>query len=115
MHYLAAGVALNLRCFSGGLGEYPQKTQIWAIFGVPFLQHPPYKALRLKCDKPRYAMQKCLRSFNLWDRFSQFSQLTFGFAFGRQFIYLLHLPIDLSEFAFGIDFTTQLGFGIGTP
>jgi hypothetical protein len=27
-----AGVALSLRCFSVGLGEYPQKTQIEAFF-----------------------------------------------------------------------------------
>jgi hypothetical protein len=34
----AAGVALNLRCFSGGLGQYSQKTHNWgieAISGVP--------------------------------------------------------------------------------
>jgi len=33
---LAAGVALNLSCFSGGLGSYPQKTQNAAIFGLSF-------------------------------------------------------------------------------
>jgi hypothetical protein len=31
---LAAGVALNLRYFSVGLGSYPQKTQNQAILGM---------------------------------------------------------------------------------